>query len=168
MKNVFIILILVICSLLGGYFSGKLRKKCRFLKDIAYMLEELQLMVEFESAEVGEIIDRLAKNKRLSELAFLKNISEEIHIGSDIGSLWEKAVECQQYGFLNNEEKEFVKDMGRKLGKSDISGQVNTIKYEKLELEKMIRSADEDNCRKSKLYRSLGVLCGAFIVIMFI
>ena len=159
MKNVFIILIMVICSLFGGYFSGKLRKKCSFLKDIAYMLEELQLMVEFESAEVGEIIDRLAKNKHLSELAFLKNISDEIHIGSDIGSLWEKAVECQQYGFLTDEEKEFVKDIG---------GQLNAIKYEKLELEKMIRSADEDNCRKSKLYRSLGVLCGAFIVIMFI
>lgn len=65
-------------------------------------------------------------------------------------------------------EKELVKDIGKKLGKSDISGQLNAIKYEKLELEKMIRSADEDNCRKSKLYRSLGVLCGAFIVIMFI
>ena len=88
MKNVLIILIMAICTLLGGYFSGKLRQKCRFLKDIEHMLEELRLMIEFELAEAGEIIDRLAKNKRLSELAFLKNISEEIHIGSDIGSLW--------------------------------------------------------------------------------
>ena len=168
MKNVLIILIMTICTLLGGYFSGKLRQKCRFLKDIEYMLEELRLMIEFELAEAGEIIDRLAKNKRLSELTFLQKISEEIHIGSDIGLLWEKAVECQQYGFLTDEEKEFIKDIGKNLGKSDISGQLNAIKYEKLELEKMIRSADEDNCRKSKLYRSLGVLCGAFIVIMFI
>lgn len=168
MKNVLIILIMAICTLLGGYFSEKLRQKCRFLKDIAYMLEELRLMIEFESAEVAEIIDRLTKNKRLSELGFLKKISEEIQIGSDIGSLWENSVECQQYGFLNDEEKEFIKDIGRKLGKSDTGGQLNAIRYEKLELEKMIRSADEDNCRKSKLYRSLGVLCGAFIVIMFI
>lgn len=168
MKNVLIILIMAICTLLGGYFSGKLRQKCRFLKDIEYMLEELLLMIEFESAEAGEIIYRLAENKHLSELDFLKNISDEIRIGSDIGLLWERAVECRQYGFLSDEEEEFVKDIGRKLGKSDFSGQLNAIKYEKLELEKMIRSADEDNCRKSKLYRSLGVLCGAFIVIMFI
>lgn len=168
MKNILIILIMAICSLLGGYFSDRLRRKCRFLKDTAYMLEEFRLMIEFESAEVGEMIERLGNNKRLTELSFLIKISEEMYIGSDIGSIWEKAVEGQQYGFLSNDEKEFIKDIGRKLGKSDVSGQLNALKYEKLELEKMIRSADEDNCRKSKLYRSLGVLCGAFIVIMFI
>lgn len=168
MKNVLIILIMAICAWLGEYFSGRLREKCRFLKEIEYMLEELRLMIEFESAEVSEIINRLIKNKRLSELGFLKKISEENHIGLDFGKLWESSVECQQYGFLDAEEMEFIKDIGRKLGKSDISGQLNSIRYEKIELEKMIRSAEEDKRRKSKLYRSLGVLCGAFIVILFI
>lgn len=168
MKNILIILIMAICALLGEYCSGRLREKCRFLKEIEYMLEELGLMIEYESAEVSEIIKRLTKNKRLSELGFLKNISEKNQIGSDLGMLWENSVECKQYSFLNAEEIEFIKDIGRKLGKSDIGGQLNSIRYEKSELEKMIRSADEDNRRKSKLYRSLGVLCGAFIVILFI
>lgn len=168
MKSVLIILIMMICTFIGGYFSGRLKQKCRFLKDVAYMLEEIELMIGFESAEVSDIIARLMKNKRISELGFLRKVLEEIHIGADFSTLWEDSVEFQQYGFLNNEEKEFIKDIGRKLGKSDVSGQLNSIRYEKLELEKMIRSADEDECRKSKLYRSLGLLCGAFIVIMFI
>lgn len=168
MKNVLIILIMLICTLIGGYFSVRLKKKCRFLKDIAYLLEEVRLMIEFESAEVSEMIKRLTKNQRLSELGFLKKISSEMNIGTEFSRLWENAVEYQQYSFLSNEEKEFIKDIGRKLGKSDIIGQLNAIKYEQFELEKMIRSADEENSVKSKLYSSLGVLCGAFIVILFI
>lgn len=168
MKNVLMILIMVICTLMGIYFSGRLKQKSRFLSNVAYMLEEIQLKIEFESAEVNEIITYLTENKRLSELGFLRNISDKIDMHTDFGSLWENSVEYQQYNFLTNEEKEFIKDIGRKLGKSDVSGQLNSIRYEKLEIEKMIRSADGDYCRKSKLYRSLGVLGGAFIVIMFI
>lgn len=168
MKNVLIILIMLICTLIGGYFSVRLHKKCRFLKAVAYMLEEVGLMIEFESAEVSEIIKRLTMMQRLSELDFLNKISDEINVGTEFGLLWENAVESQQYSFLNSEEKDFIKDIGRKLGKSDIKGQLNAIKFEQLELEKMIRSADDDERRKSKLYRSLGLLCGAFIVIILI
>lgn len=168
MKNVLIIMIMAVCTLIGVYFSGRLKQKCRFLKDTAYMLEEIELMIGFESAEVWEIVERLAKNKRFYELDFIKNISEKKTVCSDFGILWEESVERCQYGFLNAEEVEFIKDIGRKLGKSDTSGQLNSIRYEKAELEKMIRSADEDESRKSKLYRSLGVLCGAFAVIIFI
>lgn len=168
MKTVLIVSIMIICTLTGSYFSGRLKQKCIFLKDISYMLEELRLLIEFESAEVGEIIQRLLKNKRLSELGFISDIAERIAVGSDFGSLWESAVEMQHYDFLSSEEKEFIKDIGRKLGKSDINGQINAIKFEKNELENMIRTADDDYCRKAKIYRSLGVLCGAFIAIMFI
>lgn len=168
MKNVLIILIMLICTLIGRYFSVRLKKRCRFLKNIAYLLEEIRLMIEFESAEVSEIIERLTKIQRLSEIGFLNTISSEMNIGTEFDRLWENSVEYQQYSFLSNEEKEFLKDIGRKLGKSDLRGQLNAIKYEQLELEKMIKSADEENSVKSKLYSSLGVLCGAFIVIMFI
>lgn len=168
MKSFFIILIMVICVLLGGYFSERLKQKCRFLKNIAYMLEELQLMIEYESAEVNDIIHRFLKNNRLSELGFIKDIADEMKNICDLGIVWEKAVEKQQYGFLDDDEKELIKDIGRKLGKSDISGQLNAIRYEKAEIEKMIRSAEEETCNKSKLYRSLGVLGGAFIIIMLI
>lgn len=168
MKTVLIIFMMIICTLTGSYFSGRLKQKCVFLKEVSYMLEELRLLIEFECAEVGEIIQRLLKNKRLSELGFLKEIAAKIDLGTDFGLLWESAVEMQQYAFLSSEEKEFIKEIGRKLGKSDITGQINAIKFEKNELESMIRTADEDYCRKAKLYRSLGVLCGAFFAIMFI
>ncbi|MGN0553218.1 MAG: stage III sporulation protein AB [Oscillospiraceae bacterium] len=168
MKTVLIFIIIIVCTLMGSYFSERLKQKCIFLKEISYMLEELRLLIEFESAEVGEIIQRLMKNQRLSELGFIKNIADRMDVGTDFGSLWENAVEMQQYSFLSSEEKEFIKEIGRKLGKSDINGQINAIKFEKNELENMIRSAADDYCRKAKLYRSLGVLCGAFIAIMFI
>lgn len=168
MKNVLLISIMMICIVTGSHFSARLKQKCRFLKEISYMLEELRLLIGFESAEVGEIIQRLLKNKRLSGLSFIGYIAENFDVGTDFGLLWENAVEKQQYCFLSSEEKEFIKDIGRKLGKSDLNGQINAIEYEKNELENMIRSADDDYCRKAKLYRSLGVLCGAFIAILFV
>lgn len=168
MKTVLLILIIIICIVTGCYFSARLKQKCRFLKEIMYMLEEIRLLIEFESAEVGEIVQRLFNNKRLTELDFIRTIAEIIDEETDFGTLWEKSIEIQQYGFLSTEEKEFIKDIGRKLGKSDLNGQINTIKFEQNELKNMIRAADDDYCRKAKLYRSLGVLCGAFLAIMFI
>lgn len=168
MKNVFLILIIILCTATGCCFSARLKQKCKFLKEIMYMLEEIRLLIEFESAEVGEIVQRLFNNKRLTELDFIRTITENLNEETDFGSLWEKSIEIQQYAFLSADEKEFIKDIGRKLGKSDLNGQINAIKFEQNELKSMIRAADDDYCRKAKLYRSLGVLCGAFLVIMFI
>ncbi|MGN1304229.1 MAG: hypothetical protein ACI4YB_04245, partial [Oscillospiraceae bacterium] len=93
MKNVLMILIMVICTLMGIYFSGRLKKKSRFLSNVAYMLEEIQLKIEYESAEVNEIITFFTENKRLSELGFLRNVSDNMDMCTDFGSLWENSVE---------------------------------------------------------------------------
>lgn len=166
MKTFFILTLIIISSILGSYFSRRLKFRCVFLKNISYMLEDISLMIEYDAAEVGDIIKRLCSNKRYEELDFLKALQSKKE--SDFSYLWEKSVSEKNYDFLTDEEIELIKDIGRKLGKTDICGQLNTIKYEKSQLEKMLKNAEDDFMAKGKLYRSLGVLCGAFIAILFI
>lgn len=166
MKSFFILTLILISSILGSYFSRRLKLRCVFLKNISYMLEDISLMIEYDAAEVWNIIKRLCGNKRYEELDFLKAVQSEKE--SDFSYLWEKSVSEKKYDFLADEEIEFIKDIGRKLGKTDIFGQLNTIKYEKNQLEKMLKNAEEEYIAKGKLYRSLGVLGGAFIAILLI
>ncbi len=166
MKTLCILTLIVISSCLGGYFSRRLKIRCTFLKNISYMLEEISLMIEYDAAEVWDIIKRLCGNKRFEELDFLKSIHLEKK--SNFSYLWEKSISEKKYDFLTDEELELIKDIGRKLGKTDICGQLNNIKYEKNELEKMLKNAEEEYIAKGRLYRSFGVLCGAFIAILLI
>lgn len=136
------------------------------MKNISYMLEDISLMIEYDAAEVWDIMKRLRCNKRFEELGFLKAVHSEKE--TDFSFLWEKSVSECNYDFLNNEEIEFINDIGRKLGKTDICGQLNTIKYEKNEVEMMLKNAEKEYIAKGRLYRSLGVLCGAFIAILLI
>lgn len=166
MKTFFIIVLIIISALMGGYFSNRLKLKCRFMRNIAYMLEEISMMIEYEAAEVGDIIKSLCCNERFAELDFFGVLNKEKIM--DFSNSWEKAVcECN-YNFLSYEEIELIKDIGRKLGKTDVAAQLNTIKYEKNVAERMLKKAESEYIAKGKLYRSLGVLCGAFIAVLFL
>ena len=168
MKNVIIVLIMIVSTLLGGSFSQRLKRRIVFLREISYMLEEIRVMIEYENADVWKIADKLSKNERISELTFLACFYENTEPQEEFGQIWEKSLNNCQYRFLDDEDLDFIRDIGRKLGKSDLKSQLNTIDYERSELKILMRSADENFLRKAKLYRSLGVLTGAFAAIMLL
>ena len=63
---------------------------------------------------------------------------------------------------------QILADIGKNLGTSDIEGQISTLNLQRNELKILISSAETEYEKKSKLYRSLGVLVGAFISVMLI
>ena len=69
---------------------------------------------------------------------------------------------------MTKSDAELLNDVGARLGTSNTESQINTLELQRAELMSAISAAEADYNKKAKLYRSIGVLAGAFISIMLI
>lgn len=136
------------------------------LKKLNYMLEEILLLLRYKSATVYEIAETLAGDERFSEFEFLRNIKRDGDISFQQN--WCNAVYGSSPCGLKKSDIELIADIGKKLGTSDLDGQISTVMLQRSELESAIVSAEGEYIKKAKLYRSLGALTGAFVAIMLI
>lgn len=100
---------------------------------------------------------------------FLKcsTIMKENHL--DAGTAWKEAI-------LQNKDKlpllesdwKIINDFGEMLGKSDKHNQLSILDMEKEKLTELESRAKEAVETKGKLYRNLGILSGAAMVILLI
>ena len=166
LKFIGTIIIISAATFTGCYFSAALKKRLILLKKLNYMLEEILLLLRYKSATVYEIAETLAVDERFYEFEFLRNIGR----GEDISfqQSWCVAVYGSSFCGLKKSDIELIADIGKKLGTSDLDGQVSTVMLQRSELETAISSAEEEYAKKAKLYRSLGALTGAFVAIMLI
>ncbi len=158
----------MITAMIGNYFSLALNNRHIALKKINYMLDEIAILIRFKSATVYEIIEHLAKDERFSTLDFIHKCHVNIKTDIPFAKIWEDAIDTSSLSYLQKEDISLIKSIGMNLGISDMDGQQSTIMLEKEELSTLIESAKNAYLSKSKLYRTLGILSGAFISIMII
>lgn len=166
LKYAGLVLIISISSFSGMYFSTTLKSRVVVLKKINYLIDEIMILLRYKASTVYEIIECLIKNERFSDFSFLGNIG--IDGATSFQLDWCNSLEANPPLNLKKDDLLILADIGRNLGTSDIEGQISTLKLQRNELEILISSAEADCERKSKLYRSLGVLVGAFISVMLI
>lgn len=153
----------------GNYFAAELKKRVEILKEVRLMLAQIKLMVEYNSATVYEIAETLCKDSRLSSLKFLQTLSVSIEKVEEVFSeQWENAVNSFRCASLKKEDVRLIASIGCQLGKSGVEGQMSSIKMKEKELEALISDAEGELVRKGKLYRSLGVLSGAFAAVILV
>lgn len=166
LKFIGITVIISVTTFTGCYFSSALKKRLVMLKKLNYMLEEILLLLRYKSATVYEIAETLAGDERFSEFDFLGNIDRECDISFQ--QSWCDAVYGSDLCGMKKSDIELIADIGKKLGTSDLDGQVSAVMLRRSELEAAISSAEEEYAKKAKLYRSLGALTGAFVAIMLV
>lgn len=164
-KFVGILVIIFSTSFAGCYFSAAVKNRVIMLKKLNYMLEEILLLLRYRSATVYEIAETLAADGRFAEFEFLKSIA-----GGDkpFRESWREAVYACDIRGMKKSDTELIADIGNKLGTSDLEGQIGMVTLQREELKAAISAAEEECAKKAKLYRSLGVLTGAFISIMLL
>lgn len=165
-KIIGIIIVISVSSFTGLYFSLSLKNRVVVLKKLNYMLDEIMIMLRYRSATVYEIAETLASDERFAEFEFLSSIKPDGE--KPFRDSWCEAAEnCKLFG-LKKRDTELICDIGKKLGTSDLDGQISVIKLWQAEVMTAISSAESEYASKAKLYRTMGVLTGAFISIMLI
>lgn len=156
------VLIFIVSSYCGFWFSGVLKKRRDFLRAMSGALSFVATEIEFVHSELEKILVRAGKSPALC--GFFPCCVAEIK-ESGIQNAWRKAVdECAVN--LKDAEKDVLIHLGGQLGMSDIRGQKNVIAGTVRQLDEYAKLADEEYIRLSKPYRSCGILLGVFILIM--
>lgn len=161
-----IALIIAVTSFAGCYFSTSLKTRLTNLKKINFLIDEIIILLRFKASTVYEITEYLVKNGRFSDFDFLGCITPDKDVSFQQN--WHNAIEANPPMSLNRNDLEILADIGKNLGTSDMEGQISMLSLQRAELETLISYAEADCEKKSKLYRSLGVLAGAFISVMLI
>lgn len=81
------------------------------------------------------------------------------------GNAWEYAID-NVYTSLKKEDSDIIKGLGRMLGKTDINGQISEIKLVIDFIETQIDDAKQEKDKNAKMYKTLGIVVGATIVII--
>lgn len=167
-KIIISLAILCITSYIGIEMASSLKSREEILTDYITFLRLLQnemvymansLPVSFEmarqrlSSSLKDVIGAIALD--MSEYGIDKI---DISITNNVNTL----------EALNDYDKDIIISTMKNLGRSDIDSQNNIIENTITIIEKQIKEANINKVKNSKVYRTIGVITGLIIVVIFI
>ncbi|MGN1481660.1 stage III sporulation protein AB [Porcipelethomonas sp.] len=150
----------------GILMSDKIKNTRERMVKERKMLEEISVLIRFNSMTLKEIAAELNSIDIYRDLGFLSNLNIRLNEKCSFPKAWEISVSEDKT--LTPEEKKLLSELGCTLGSTDTEGQLSTLNIYKNRLDEMIESETEKYKVKGKMYRSLGVMFGAMMGILII
>ncbi len=162
--------VLISCSAIGFEFSRALLKRKSNLESIREAVLFLMSEIRFSKRNASDMFLEAAKNDYGIVSQIFENMSREIEKKSkSVGEAWRN--ELLKHEKLLCFSKEEIKKLSALLddfGKSDIYNQQKILEHTEDAVSKMINVAAEQCNKNVKLYRSIGVMVGIFICVLFV
>lgn len=163
-KGINMIFIIIICSYIGIIKAKKFETRVIELNKFQNALTMFKTKIEFTYEPIKNIFEEISKIIYLED----KNIFKlTIESEEEIDQAWKISAD-KFYEVFNKEDIDIMKMFGKLLGKTDIEGQVSEILLTQNLIEKQIEKAEYEKSKNSKLYKSMGVICGLGICIILV
>lgn len=162
-------LIILSCWALGEQAVGRLKRHRKGLKQLQSWLSCFRGKLIYEGATAEEALRESAELAGAPFLMFLERVADALgrRDGHSFAGIWER--ECsacrRQFDFTEEEFGDLIR-LGRQLGQLDRDVQLRAVTVYDERLSEAIKTADGDIAAKEKLYRSLGIMAGCFIIIL--
>ena len=128
------------------------------MERILLFFQQMEEEIRYAAIPIGEIIT--AHREDMAMLEFCRNRIQE---GWSFPDAWnEAAAEC---GRLTKEDRRYLQEFGTAFGSMDREGQIAACRLTKERLNYQLAQARKDAEQKAKLYRSLGVMGSAGILL---
>ena len=165
-------IVLVISAAAVGYLKAEeLEVRVRTLKEMKRMITFLQGELRFHRAELSEAFESVSERVEPLFGVFLRQTAEELEKkGSDcFETIWKKQYEnlLQTEGFRKEDVKLFEMLEGS-LGYLDLTMQTESLNLAAMQVEEIIKTAEEQRQIKGKLYRTMGICVGALLTMLII
>lgn len=164
-KYICLILIFLTSSKIGFIKSKSLKKRVEELNKIESSFNLFKTKIEYTNDVIEDIFKQISSiiyNNRAN--IFLNTIDKK-----DNKRLFESwSISLEENLFLKEDDKELLKIFGKNLGKLDKKGQVFQLDEIISLIKKQIQNAEEEVKKNEKMYKSLGAIFGAIIVIILI
>lgn len=165
------ILIMSSCTGMGLLFAGEIKRRLEDLKSAKSIAILLRGDIRYAQTALPEALENAAKRHEGRLAPFLKRVSGELkqYSGTSLRDIWRIAVnEELNKTSLTKKDKECLLQLGDQLGYLDIDMQINTIDWYITQVEDMMNDLSNDAKQKIRLYQSLGILFGLFVVILIL
>ena len=165
-------LIVLGASTIAGVYYGNIETyRMRDLLEFKKALSILRSQIEYARTPLPEAMQSISVRVRESVGKVFEMCAELLvyERNEKIAHIWEASVEQHKNAlFLTQEDVEQMKGFGAQLGNMDSEAQIMNISMLIDYIDERVSHLNESRDRNGKLYRSLGVLGGALIVIIFI
>lgn len=164
-KYICLILIFITSSKIGFIKSKGFKKRVEELNKIESSFNLFKTKIEYTNDVIEDIFKQISSiiyNDRTN--IFLNTIDKK-----DNKKLFESwSISLEENLYLKEDDKELLKIFGKNLGKLDKKGQVFQLDEVISLIKKQIQNAEEEVKKNEKMYKSLGTIIGAVIVIILI
>ncbi len=164
-------IVIMLCSVKIGFDeAGKFRTRINEIREIQTAFAALKGEIGFRRAPIAEALANAGIMLKTSVAKLFLTAKDELKSDNiTAAEAWERSFEkTKEQLCLTAEELYIVSSFGKLLGVSDTSGQLENIELATARLELCEKQAIEDERRRGRLYRSLGVIGGIVLAVIFI
>jgi stage III sporulation protein AB len=163
------ILILAAGTMIGFSKASVYARRPRQIRQLIHALQRLETEMTYGYTPLPEALLRIAAQLEPQLAALFRMAAEPLltATGKTAGESWREAVgACWKQTALSSNEREVLSQLSFTLGISDRDDQSKHLRLAVSLLQAEEQAAWDDQRRYEKMWRSLGVLAGAFVVIL--
>ncbi len=164
MKLLGCLLLLTMCIGSGMYAASRLQARTRRLQLLVQLINDMMQELRYTLPTVDVLTAHLQAQPCYQSLDFLAAFDDT----SPAQSFPERFAVAVASANYSPEETDILQQVGATLGSTDLDGQLSALTLCKSRLENLLTQSTERLRSHGNLYRSMGVLCGLFLVILLI
>lgn len=170
MKWIGALLFIGITTWIGFEWSHKLNKRPKHIRQLKSALQILEAEMLYSQVPLQEAFKTIASQIPQPTKLFFSELSQGMEENNaNLTQLWDKKLaKFIQVSSLGSNEKEILQQFGRTIGQHDFYQQQKHIHLTISHLDRELEEARDNQYKYAKMARSLGFLCGLFIVILLI
>lgn len=155
---------------IGFEISNRLSERPKIIRQLKNALQILEAEILYSQLPLGDAFSSITNQMPEPTKTFFLNLANNLEENkSDLYSLWNANVEeLSRISALGKNEKEILNQFGRTLGQHDFTQQQKHIQLAVHHLDRELEEARDNEFKYSKMAKSLGMLCGLFIVLLLI
>ena len=151
-------------TLIGILISKKYVNRVAELIEFKSFLDILKTKIRYTYEPLGEIFNDISSSFSFNISKILKETSYNMET-NNAGKAWKIAIENSNIN-INKEDKKVLLTLSKMLGETDLEGQVSQIEQTSKFLDIQIEKAENERQKNEKLYKTLGSVCGAGLIIL--
>lgn len=170
MKWIGALLFIFMSTWIGFEWSSKLDRRPKQIRQFKDALKILEAEMLYSQMPLAEAFKSIAHQTPNPVRLFFKQIVTDLTTDpTDFLTVWDQNVKNLSHitSFENN-EIEILQQFGRTLGQHDYLQQQKHIKLTITHLDRELEEARDNQRKYGKMAKSLGLLCGLFIVLLLI
>lgn len=162
-------LILLAFTLFGFFQANQFSRRPKQIADLIRSLQRLETEITYGYTPLKEALYKMAESCPLPVSSLFRTVAEQLGKdgGRPVQHIWQEAIQKQwQHTSMKKGEQDVVLQLGSTLGLSDSSDQVKHLRLAIHQLQSELDGAQEERKRYESMWRSLGLLMGALLVIL--